>query len=259
MSLELARAHTEAQARLRALAAAGVAAVWGSLPAYDEQNVDEWLTRALPIVLAAQWQSVALTDAFLARALGRQPLGAPAAELTGQAVRHGTPPEEVYRRPFVTTWAALKAGKDLRTAVAEGAQRATSTAEMDVQLASTHTARWVGLADDRITGYQRVTNIGACALCEIASTQRYRRGDLMPIHNRCGCTVLPIVGIETGQVIDPEKLQELKDAGELDRIAAQRQAARARKAGIDAQVREHGELGPVLVQAGDHFTSEADI
>lgn len=267
--MTLAEAHIELQARLRRLTSAGVAALWASLPAYDEGNVDEWLTKVLPIVAAAQRQSVSLTEGYLARALERQPIGADADQLIGAAVRNGVAPEEVYRRPFVTAWTALKNGTVYDDAIAAGLARATSTAEMDVQLSHRGTLAAVGREDDRIRGFRRVTDGNACVLCRMASTQRYHKDALMPIHNHCGCTVAPLTDTDPdGHVVDRDLLAQLKGSGEAEQLAKQQKALRARKREADQEAarddvaldtQDHGELGPVLVNGNQHFTSEHEL
>lgn len=252
-------AQITAQQHLRQIAAQVVAAVWNSLPGHDTGNIDQWMTQLLPLLGGINQQSVAITQAYIAQTLGVAPHGVDvAAVLAG--IRNGSTPAEVYRRPFVTTWAALNAGQPPEAARTAGLERAMSAAETDVQLAQTHTAAAIGRADHAISGWERVPDPGACALCRIASTQRYHRGDLQPIHNRCGCGVRPLLGEQAGRVINPERLAELRASGDLDRITAQRQAAAARAAtGIDVAVREHGELGPLLTNKADEFTSENDF
>jgi hypothetical protein len=249
MPPDLAGVHILAMARLRRLAERAVAARWEGLGSYDERDVERFLEPVVPIVLAAQQQAVRLTDAYLARALERQPLGIPADLATGAAVRAGTTPAEVYRRPFVTTWAALANGAQYQDAVAAGLARAKSTAATDVQLAMRQTLTLVGEADERITGYQRVPDGGACAFCRLVAGQRYTTRDLMPIHSHCGCGVQPILSSErdrfTGRRDNDLDLQVDQPVGPAD--------------GVQAVVREHGELGPVLVDARHTFTAPADL
>lgn len=253
---ELARVHTIALATLRRLVVRLLREVWEGLPAYNTGDVDRWLAQAVPIVGAGQRQAASLTDAYLARAMERQPLGISAAAVVGAAVRNGTPPEVEWRRPFVTLWTALRTGATYERAVATAWDRASAMAELDVQLSARATAREVGLRDPGIYGWRRVTDGDACELCEIASTQRYHRGDLMPIHARCGCTVAPLTS-PSEQIIDRQLYGELKASGAIARRTAQRQRAR----GLEpvAAVRRHGEVGPVLVDARDHFTDAALI
>lgn len=237
----LTSAHIAGQARIRQATAAALGAVWFSLPAHNRENLDEWLSTALPVVEAGQRQSAALTNAFLARAVGRQPVPLDVASLIGAAARNGTPPETVYERPFITVWTALKNGRELPEALRQGLDRATSTAEMDVQLSMRETLRQVGEADRLILGYQRVPDPGACEFCRVASTQRYRISDLFPLHNRCGCSVDVIRGTERPDF-----------SGRYDRDIVTDD-------GVHVAVREHGELGPVLVDGNQKFTTFADI
>lgn len=53
-----------------------------------------------------------------------------------------------------------------------------------------------------IVGYERVPDGNACDLCDLASGQRYTRGDLMPIHDGCGCGVEPLT---EDQLVTPKK------------------------------------------------------
>lgn len=231
MSDQLAQAHIAAEARLRAIAGRAVASVWASLPGYDKVNVDEWLTRVLPIVEAAQRQSVTVTAAYLARALASQPIGVNVAELVGAGPRNGAAPEDVYQRPFVTLWSALGAGTDWERAVAEGLTRAVAAAQTDVQLSMRHTLRAVGSADDRILGYRRVPDSSACKFCRRVAGQRYVVLSLMPIHPHCGCGAQVITAGNRGDFTGNPK-NDLK---------------------VDVVVHEHGELGPVLADAAHHF------
>lgn len=230
-------AHIAAQERLRGIVETAVATIWAGLPGYDAENVDEWLSTVIPVVLAGQRQSVALTEAFLARALGRRPIGVDPDRVTGAALRAGATPEVVYQRPFVTVWTALKAGRQWDDAVNAGLARATSTASTDVQLAMRSTLREVGQADDAIVGYQRVPDPGACDFCLLVAGQRYRTDDLMPIHNRCGCGV-DVITRETRSGFTGQAANDLN----------------VTRDGVTAEVREHGELGPVLVNGNHAFT-----
>ena len=238
----LAQAHIEGQRRLRDLASRGVSTIWRELPGYDEDDVDRFLARAVPFVLASQRQSISLTEAFLARELGRRPIGLDPASILGAGIRNGTPPEQVYRRPFVTVWTALGNSRPWQDAVNEGLARLVSTAQTDVQLAMRQTLRDVGQADDLIVGYARVPDGNACDFCRLVAGQRYTTEDLMPIHNHCGCGV---------DVITSENRHEFTGKRAND-LAVPKDAP-------PVEIAEHGELGPVLVN-GDHtFTTEEAI
>jgi hypothetical protein len=224
----LVAAHILAQARLRRATMHAAGFAWTALPSYQDNVVDDWVSNVSSVMAIAQDRAAALTEAFLARRLGRQPLGVNRALVTGPAVRGGVPLEEVHRRPFVTVWSALQAGTDWDDAVAKGLARVTSTAATDVQLSMRATLRSVGEQDDLILGYRRVPDGDACTFCQTVSGQRYHTSQLMPIHSHCGCGVDVITGAER-----PDFSGRLDN----DRVA----------------VREHGELGPVLGDPAHHF------
>jgi hypothetical protein len=202
--------------------------IWGSLPGYDRENVDEWLSRVVPVVETGQRSSSALTDAFLARRMGRQPLGVAA---IGAQTRNGTPPEEVYHRPFVTLWSKLGASIPFEDAASAALSRATGSAAMDMQLAMRSTAGQVNEADPAMYGFQRVADGGACEFCSLVDGAYVKDGDAMPLHNNCGCGLEPLDA--------PHPLAAKLPSG--------------------VAVHEHGELGAVLTAPGEHFTSESQI
>lgn len=242
MATAEADAHIAAQQQLRAITVLAVANAWENLPNYDRPSVAPFLATVVPLTLAAQRQAVALTNAFLARAIGRGPVAVDVEPLIGAALRAGTPPAVVYERPFVTTWTALARHIPIDEAIAAGRSRATATAAMDVQNAMRHTLRAVGELDPEILGYQRVPDPGACPFCTVIAGRRYLTSQLQPVHPRCGCGVDVITQANRGDFtgLPDNDLTITRD-------------------GVTAAVREHGELGPLLVN-GDHaFTGPDDL
>lgn len=227
----LAEAHIELQRRLRLATAGAVGTSWRGLGSWDEADVPRFLELAVPVVLAAQNTSVALTEAYLARVLDRAPLGVDAERLIGAAVRNGTAPEEVYRRPFVNVWSALKRGEGFSHALESGYARATATAEMDVQLSMRATAGAVQQADEGIYGYERVADGAACDFCKEVDGAYVKNGDAMPLHNRCGCGLEPLTAPHSRAAYLPSGVA----------------------------VHEHGELGPVLTDPAHAFTGPDDL
>jgi hypothetical protein len=144
-------------------------------------------------------------------------------------------------------------------AIQLGANRISSIASTDVQLARRNAGFGVRNRNSRIVGFARtLTGAENCALCYVASTQRYTRGDLLPIHPGCDCGEMPIYGNQDpGQVIDELRLEATHEAIQ-DRFGVSDRAARA----IDYRqiaIREHGELGPVLTVAEQNFTGPSDV
>jgi hypothetical protein len=223
----LADAHITAQERLRGLVEAAVTRAWAGLPGTDDADVAGWLATVVPIVTTGQATSVALTDAYLAQALQRPPAGIVAADII-PGLRGGVGADEVYRRPFVTLWTALKDGRRYEDAAAAALARATSSAAMDVQLASRATFQAAQDADPAIRGYRRVPDGGACTFCLTVAGAKVNSAAAMPLHNRCGCSLEPITDTVTPTPVP-------------DTVA----------------VHEHGELGPVLADPAHDFTTAA--
>jgi hypothetical protein len=237
--------------------------LWGSLGSWRDADITRMVGQIVPVVGGAQMQMVALTDAYLnaiAVAAGLpMPTGAtPARAVTGTATR-GVDPREVYRRAGVTVWTALSEGKPLSAAVDEGLHRLLNIAGTDLQLAKTRTSLHRLRGDQTAAGYRRVlTGSEDCAMCVLASTQRYHREDLLPIHPGCDCDVAPIRGgVDPGQVIDP---------GRLDAIHAsvKEQFGKSDLGGREVdyrliEVRDHGEIGPTLTWRGQHFDGPSNV
>lgn len=179
--------------------------------------------------------------------------------LATAALRNGADFDEVYSRPFVDLYTALSKGKTMTEAIDAGAFRARSLATTEIQLARRDAGLRARNGNDRIVGYIRtLTGRENCALCYVASTQRYRRGDLMPIHPGCDCGEQPIYGTsDPGQVIDEQLLEATHQAVE-ERFGFSDRGGRA----IDyrlIEVRDHGELGPLLTVRGQHFDGPDSI
>lgn len=224
------RAHARVLA-VRSGTGARVGAVWDRLAPIGDASAAEFADAAAQLVEAGQVAVSRSTSGFLRTATGVQ---GPTSPLSGPVLRGGTSTVEVYQRAVVTARSALAAGKTLGEALRIGRDRATSTAETDVMLAQR--AQIDAWAQAQIvTAYRRVLTGNSCELCQIASTQRYWVGNLMPIHQRCDCGVAPIEApakskwrrgpdgrraFARGQVIDREFLDELKANGTADRVSA---------------------------------------
>lgn len=266
-AITAAYAAQTASVRTRFLAVLG--ASWLGLGAWRTADMRRFLSTALPMVAGAQRLMGSLTDAYLSRVVGALtdstslPIGLPTSLVTGEALR-GVPPTEVYQRPFVATWTALSNGQSLDAAVRQGGERLRSIASTDLQLAKTHSASAAMQRMPRVTGYRRVPAATACALCLIASTQRYHKADLLPIHPGCGCDVEPLVGNEPeGQVIDRDLLNRIHNAVRQKFGTQNFSAGEIGDTGLMYRdliiAHHHGELGPVLAVRGQHFDGPGSI
>lgn len=261
VSSELAVDFTRLFAALRASIVQQLFVTWFGMPDYRDTNIDEFLEASLPIVQAGQETSAVATTTYLQ--IMMEMMGSDVSDIslpdmalvTGEAIRNGVPPEQVYARPFKEVWEALSNGLPFDVAVERGANRLRQLVETDIQLSHTHTSRTLLSGRNDVVGFRRVpTGTFTCALCLVASTQRYRKLDLMPIHPGCDCRVAPIIGeSDPGQIVDPEFLEEIHKAVERQFGMSARDARLIdyRKIPI---VQMHGEYGPTLAVRGQNFT-----
>lgn len=268
--------YQTAEGAVRAAVLAYVDRAWGSLSSWRAPDIERFVDAILPVVVAGQVRTAALTDAYLAAvervvlgSAGRT-VGVSAVAVSTEALR-GVPARDVYLRAGKSVWRALAAGAPLQQAVSQGRDRARSLAGTDLQLAKRDMSRQSMSDNPRVVGYRRVLRGGkSCGLCIVASTQRYRKQDLLPIHPACDCNVMPIFSDrDPGQVIDVDRLEGAHDRI-AERFGAFESGAReipgtARADGRPISYRdvlvvhEHGELGPVLGVRGQHFDGPQDI
>ncbi len=216
---------------------------WGGLGSYRDADIDRFVALVVPVVTGGQRQVAALTDVYLATIAAAVLGGAPRPVGVPVAVTNdirGVPADDVYHRPGITVWTALAAGVAIDGAIQQGLTRALTISATDLQLAATRTAQHLLSRDDRVKGFRRVTNGGCCGLCDEATDEMYGSDEVLPIHGSCSCGVSPVYSDE-----DPGDVPGGTPSGENE--------------GDTPTVEEHGELGRVLVVAGQHFTSADDI
>lgn len=225
-------------------------AYWDSLPHYRASAVEDMIQAITPRVTAGQLHIADLTRAYLAqcaRELGWKVV-LPSIDQDEIRGARGVDPRVVYRRPAVDVYTALAAGKPLPQAAAEGRLRLTQLIGGDMQLAKVHASRQ-SMRGYPAEGqfYRRVlTGRENCALCVVASTQRYYRGDLLPIHPGCDCDVQPLPpGLAVNQVIDEDLLEQVHQIT-ADRIGVSDRGGRTPDYRKLLTVSEHGEYGPTL-------------
>lgn len=245
-SVEIIRRYQEQYGRLRIGTATRLALLWDRFGGLTDADVERFTTAATAHMQGAEAATAALVAGYIAQ-LGRivtgtaRTIAVPQREVTGEALR-GVDPVDVYTRPIVTARTAISKGKSFAEAMSDARSRVIEIAALDIILTQRAATVAIAKADKRIVGYRRVLTGKSCPLCRIASTQRYHSGDLMPIHGHCDCSTAPIFGREDpGQVVNRRLLDEIH----------------AEDAQVD--VRHHGELGPVLVDANDHFTGPRGI
>ena len=104
-----------------------------------------------------------------------------------------------------------------------------------------------------VTRYRRIihpelSKTGTCGLCVVAATNTFTRGDLMPMHNRCRCTVAPITAEhDPGLKLNDSDLMTIyKAAGKTAGKSYSTNATDLTK--LRVQVTNNSELGPVLLR-----------
>jgi hypothetical protein len=264
-----ANVYQAQQEQLRAQLLAAILAVWAAtsltspLPSFD--TIFNYVRMMIPPTLAAQRAMSAMVVAELQRQT-QAPISVNANAIIGHNLR-GVPVEQVYMRSYQEVNRLLNEGYAPEYAFRIGQERLAKTAVTDLQLAQTHTVRDFAtqLQDRRpdvAVGYRRVLSNkpNHCALCILASTQRYHHAELMPIHPGCGCGVEMILGHDDpARVLDESRLGDIhaiiaRDLGQryADRGGGQRATSLAHYRDI-LVTESHGELGPVLAVRDHHF------
>lgn len=241
---------------------------WEGMPAYQDADFERFIERVVPRIEAGQKLTAEITDAYVARVVADELASGVSrgvvAPVTTEALR-GVAASEVYHRPFSTVYAGLGAGKPLDVAVKAGKNRLMQLVSTNMQLAKTHSSRQAMQRSGAVMFQRVLTGRENCALCTIASTQRYWVKDLLPIHPGCDCSTKPLFGDPKQHVINRSKLEQVHDAieaefGGTDRGARYLDGHNERSDYLDLIVdQEHGELGPTLTWREQKFTGPAEV
>lgn len=269
----LTAAYAEGVHRVRTRTVSLARRLWEASPSLRDQDAARLRRLLIPRVQAAQIQVANLANTYVTALSAVDELPAPRVAVDRDAVvgYRGVSFDEVYARPAVEVYTSLSKGNDFQTAKASGLNRLLSIVTTDIQQSRN---RQSNAAYDG-SGYEytirTLTGRENCALCVIASTQRYhkRNRELLPIHPGCDCGEEGVkAGRDPGQVIRPELL-ELTHSTIETKFGATDRGARFLSSNpnpndisdyLDLVVtNEHGELGPTLGWRGEHFTGPADI
>lgn len=257
--LELTQAYHKVSGSTLEAAAQAARSSFLSLGSWREDDIPRFIQQVVPSMNNAKRNMANYAVGYYKEMAGiagekfKMPNIDPAS-LSTQALRNGVTDDMIWSRPFKSMWTSLSKGNDISDALDAGARRAVDLARTDVQLARRGAGLQARSSNDRIVGYLRTLS-GAenCALCYVASTQRYKKKDLLPIHPGCDCGEMPIYGKDDpGQIIDDIRLEATHDAVET-RFGVQDRGGREpdyRK----IKIQDHGELGPVLTVKGEKFT-----
>lgn len=242
---------------------------WDRLGGYRDKDAALFIEGAVPRVQAAQQQIGTRAAERMNRIATRQSarfnlftIGLTDDQTTNL---RGVSPYDVYRRPFVATYTALKRGEPFPDAVARGRTRLGEIVEMDMQQAYSESSRAAmqQLPPDARPQYWRRVLMGEqnCALCTLASTQRYSIETLNPVHPGCDCQVSPVFDEALDPIPDDEA--RVQAAHAAVRELTGRAADDGRKVDYRdvmlSTVRTHGEVGPLLVKPTDHFDGPRQV
>ena len=264
--------HRAALALVRSRVVNYAKTAWIAQGSYRDADIDRLVSLIVPRVQAGQVQTANLTSSYIAtlatvrrgKLIKPQPINRLA--VTGG---RGTPAEDVYRRPAIEMYNALSGGAVFQVAKEMGLNRLTSLVATDMQMSQVRQAD-ASYQSIGAKKYERILGDGGkdgnCALCIIASTQQYWVGDLSPIHPGCSCSTDEI-SAENPWDVDA-KAQLLEETHARVEQATGREADRSgRDAGLNdkfkdytkIQIRNHGEMGPVLTLKGQHFTGPSQL
>jgi hypothetical protein len=238
------------------------------LTSWRDSDANRFVEQAVPVVRGSQSALATITSAWLAQQVTqvlRTPIAPPALDLSAVVnIRRGIDDTLVYRRPFTQLYHQLSQGNQLTESVDASVVRLKEIAEFDLQQTYAAAAKetLTSISDSApVTYWQRVL-VGPenCAMCVLASTQRYHIGTLNPIHPGCNCEVQPGYGSDPGQVLDEQRLAQVHAAatdltGQSDFGGREPDYRKI----LTTIVEDHGELGPLLVRPQDHFTGPTDL
>lgn len=217
---------------------------------YSGDGVQEWASQAAESSRSAQRAVASLTDSYLDRVLDLDGVSAPHADVDVDDLR-GVDPVEVWSRPAEQYRFAASRDKDpLEAAFA----RIEALSDGDVRLAERMATKAKLAAVESVIGYRRILHPelsagGSCGLCVAAADLLYKPADLLPIHPRCQCTVLPVIkGRPDPKSLNPatyKQVLEISDAHKTS-AGAPPKTTRADLGRVRVRVVQHSELGAVL-------------
>lgn len=228
---------------------------------YDEIAVARVARQVSQQVRVGQVATGSMTSAYLDQVFSNMGIDARGGVTLPEQLR-GIDPERQWQRPAAEYRRHVKDGLSGLDALARTEERAEVMARDDIALAMREAARQRLVSVDRITGYRRVIHPelsagGTCGLCIAAADRVYRKAQMLPIHGRCKCEVVPVI---EGQA-DPGKTfndQDLRDLYAEAVEAAGGNTAEALKR-VRFVIVEHGELGPQLRVVGQNVRGPGDV
>ncbi len=227
---------------------------------YDHAAITAMTADVVKYVEAAQRGVAQATDAYLAQ-VATEIIGRtirPAGIIDPSTLRQGVTHQGAYGRLADQYRYQASIGTPVSDVMAGVVARAKAMVATDIALSFREQSHRNMISTPGFTGFRRIirpemSKNGACGLCIAASDRIYARADLLPLHGgSCHCTVLPILnGVDPGRSLNQ---------GELDYVYGESGSMRAEDLRTTRfRVEQNGEIGPVLVHAGDHFRGPSDL
>lgn len=153
-------------------------------------------------------------------------------------------PAQAYWRAFEQWRYQRSLGVPDDVAKTRGLRRLLLMADQDLSMSMRTAAQQVFEGAEDVIGYRRLVRPeqsrgGPCGLCLAASDRVYRTGDLLPLHGRCCCDVMPKT-----RKHDPGQELNAADLGQLYETAGSTTGPDLKA--VRVTVHHHGELGPQL-------------
>lgn len=268
----LTAAYMAQSARIRARVVAFARVSWASAASLRDEDVELLVARIVPVVQGGQMQVANLTNAYIQRLAIAEGLIPPVVPIRRAEIveYRGVPAEEVYSRPAVAVYTALAAGKSFEEAKRIGQARLLSIAATDLQQAKNRQARAAYASSGFDYTVRVLSGTENCALCVIASTQRYRLSELQPVHPGCDCGERGVTASrDPGLVVGSDLLAETYaqidaklTSGDSTPELGEKRTSKGKPISDYTDLiiaREHGELGPTLTWRQDAFTGPAGL
>lgn len=250
-------AETVVQGRIRDRAVLSVQAQIARFTGwYNPELVAQLAATIGEIVAAASRQAASTTAAYTARsatALGFDIIRTVTADPITGPLRLGVDNwESVYSRLAAAVRYEVSTGVSVEDAIEHVMNRADAMVQTDLQLArrqqSSRTLRSTNARRYRRIIRPEASESGTCGLCAVAADRTYRVSNLMPIHTRCKCTSLPVNEAQDFALdLNDDELESIYGATGVSRGFGATYAENLLN--VRVKVVQHGELGPVLVNA----------
>lgn len=256
----LADQQAAQQSQLSARTLDQLARLWATVTEHgDPQQLAVFTRRAAIVLRTAETATGRLTEAYLRQVLRQLGVTVPAERLVAlpDSLRSGVSTEEVLLRPAATV-RYLRSRDEPRTVAAQaGLNRLQAIGATNLQLALSQATVQSLSRVQGVRGYRRIlrpylSRGGSCGLCIAAADRIYGKRDLLPIHAKCKCAVMPVT-----RAGDPGLELNVADLNSLYGAAGGTEGARLKRTRY--RIEQHSELGPVLVPAGQHFRDVDDV